>query len=90
MANPVTIICPEDEWKKVASSVTIGQVKKLSKKPSLYLETYRTAGATAPTSITEGAIIFRENDYESISASAAIDVYIMARGNDGKVRVDLP
>jgi hypothetical protein len=90
MANPVQVFCPRNTWKRVAQNVTVGQIKKLNKKPANYLETYRDTGQTAPTDQTEGVPIFLQNNYEGISASSAIDIYIMAVGKDGKVRVDLP
>ena len=89
MANPVIVDCPEGEWTSVATNVTTGQIKKIGKKPNLYLETYRMTGNAAPTSQTEGAPAFQISDSEQISATAGIDVYIMAVGADGRVRVDL-
>ena len=89
MANPVAVICPADTWKKVATNVTIGSIKKLSKKPALYIATYKTTGAAAPSSKLAGNKIFMQDDEESISSSSAIDVYVMAIGRAGKIRVDL-
>ncbi len=90
MANPTAIACPQDTWKKVATNITIGQIKKISSKPAKYLETYRQTGQNAPTSRLAGIPIFLQNNYESVSSSSAIDVYVMAVGNNGKIRVDLP
>jgi hypothetical protein len=88
MANPVFVDCPADTWQLVASNVTAGQVKKADNTPGQYLETYRTTGGAAPTEISEGIPCFVSRYSEPISASAGIDVYIMARGKDGRVRVD--
>jgi len=90
MAEPVRVSCPEGEWKKVATNVITGQVKKINGKPYKYLETYRMTGSSAPALQTEGVTIFLNTNSEEISASAAIDVYIMAVGEDGEVRVDIP
>lgn len=89
MANPVTVDCPQDTWTIVAQNVTAGQIKMLTKGP-VYLETYRMTGEDAPTESSEGVAIFLDTYAEVISASAAIDVYVMARGSAGKVRADLP
>jgi len=86
MANPELIDCLVDTWTKVASNVTMGNVWK---KNSLaeYYQTYRTAGADAPTNREDGVVF---NDLMiPISAQAGIDVYIYCHGQDGKVRVDL-
>ena len=89
MANPVIISLDADTWTKVASNVTGGQVKKLDTRPNLYLETYRTSGDPAPTDLSEGVPCFVGRYSEEISASAGIDVYIMAVGQNGRVRVDV-
>jgi hypothetical protein len=89
MANPVIVSCPSGEWTKVATNVTAGQIKKLKTDPNKYLETYRTSGDPVPTETLEGVPIFLENFSETISASAGIDIYIMAVGANGSVRVDL-
>jgi hypothetical protein len=90
MANPVIVPCPAGDWTKVATNVTTGQIKKLKTDPNKYLETYRTSGDPVPTEATEGVPIFIESYSETISASAGIDVYIMAVGANGSVRADLP
>lgn len=89
MADPTRVTCTANTWKKVASNVTSGQVGKLNKRPNLYLQTYRMSGNAAPTSGTEGIPVFVNSDSEEISAAAGIDIYIMAVGNDGEVRVDV-
>lgn len=90
MANPIIVTCDENVWTKVATNVTEGQVKKIDNKPHRYLETYRMTGNAAPTDREEGIPAFMTAYSELISASAGIDVYIMAIGDNGKVRVDLP
>ena len=89
MANPVSVPCTAGEWTPVAINVTTGQIKKLDSRPNLYLETYRMTGGDVPASRSEGVPIFLGTNAETISAAAAIDVYIMAIGADGRVRVDL-
>ena len=90
MANPVSIECLANIWTLVASNVTAGQVKRLDKRPGAYLETYRMTGGAAPTEQREGVPCFAGTDSAVIEAANAIDVYIMAVGSDGWVRVDVP
>lgn len=89
MANPVLVNCAIGVWTPVAVNVTTGQIKKLDSRPNLYFETYCMTGNPAPTSRAEGVPMFQNSNAEEISASAAIDVYIMAVGADGRVRVDV-
>jgi len=90
MADPVSVVCAQDVWTLVATNVTAGYIKRLSKRPNLYLENYRMTGAAAPTLRTEGIPIFIGKISEEIQAAAAIDVYIMAINGAGLVRVDIP
>jgi hypothetical protein len=90
MANPVTVTCSAGVWTRVALNVTAGGVKRINKAPNLYLETYRMTGGAAPTDQAEGVEIFTQGPAEIIAAAHAIDVYVMAVGRDGAVRVDLP
>ena len=89
MANPVPVDIPENTWTKVATAVTAGKIKRLGVLPNLYIETYRDTGDPAPTDQNEGAVMFYNGNTEEITATAAIDVYIMALGANGKVRVDI-
>jgi hypothetical protein len=85
MPNPKIVSCPENTWTLVAENVTTGYVKTKIKHPNIYLETYRLTGGTPPTDQSEG-IPF--DKIAEISSSVAIDVYIMAVGSNGSVRVD--
>lgn len=89
MADPARITCPADEWTKVATNVTSGQVNRLNKKPNLYLQTYRMTGNEAPIDKGEGIPIFVEPNDNRIESAAGIDVYIMAVGQDGEIRIDV-
>jgi hypothetical protein len=89
MADPARITCNADEWTIVATNVTSGQVNRLNKKPNLYLQTYRMTGNAAPTDITEGVPVFVDSESEEIASAAGIDVYIMAVGQDGEIRIDV-
>ena len=89
MANPSFITCKKNVWKKVCENVTSGQIWKADKEPNLYIHTYRTHESAGPTDRLEGMPIFQNTISESISASAGIDVYIMALEHNGKVRVDI-
>jgi len=88
MADPVFVDCTADAWVPVATNVITGQIWKASNAPRLYLQTYRMTGGAAPTDQAEGVpALISGNDV--ISATAAIDVYIMAVGAAGRVRVDV-
>ena len=86
MANPVIVACPKDVWTVVAVNQTAGIIHILKTDPDVYYQTYRLTGGGAPTTFPE-AVPFVES--LQISASAAIDVYISTKGEDGSVRVDL-
>jgi len=86
MANPVFVdITPKETWVKVADNVTTGQVWVISGNVE-YLQTYRDAGDPAPTLRSDGVDL---EEVAWISATAGIDVYVMALGDVGRVRVDL-
>jgi len=89
MADPVLIPVVKGSWVPVATNVTTGQLWRIIKTAS-YLMTYRMAGNPVPTLETEGVPIFVNGEISApISAVAAIDVYLWARGVDGKIRADL-
>jgi hypothetical protein len=90
MANPTYKNLKSNTWTLVAENVTAGFIRRLSNKPNKYTSVYRETGDAAPTNRTEGIHIFLSSNSEEISATSGIDVYIMAVGNRGKVRVDLP
>jgi len=90
MPNPVEVACPADVWTIVATNVTAGSIKKLDTRPTKYLETYRLTGGAVPTEATEGSVCFNKSEYAIIdSPLAAIDVYIMAVSQAGRVRRDV-
>lgn len=90
MADPILVEIPKDVWTKVATGVTNGMIHKKASINSVYLQTYRETGGTAPTLIDEGVELFKGNELsEEINMSVPIDVYIRCVGADGKVRVDL-
>lgn len=87
MANPIVINCTKNKWKRVASDINFGNIKKLTH--DNYIETYRMHGDPAPTTPEEGFRLFLQKDSEFVFSWDNIDVYIMAVGAAGKVRVDL-
>lgn len=87
MADPAITALVADTWTKVATNVTGGLIHILDNTPKAYIHTYRDTGGLAPTTTVE-AVGFT-GVTEEISASAGIDVYIMAVGAAGSVRVDL-
>lgn len=88
MADPLIIALTKDVWTKVATNVTSGQVHITRSAPSIYEQTYRDTGGSAPTNEVD-AIKFDPSGTEVISSSLGIDVYIKAKGVAGAVRVDL-
>lgn len=84
--NPVVVECAKNTWVKVATSQIAGFVYILNDKPSAYYQTYRVTGQSAPTDLSE-AVPF--TDFLKIEATAAIDVYVYAKDENGSVRVDL-
>lgn len=90
MANPVFVDCPANTWTLVATAVFSGQLWRARTSVN-YLHTYRETGDPAPTESSEGMKIFQdgEPDFEPISSSNSIDVYIYAIGSDGRVRIDV-
>jgi hypothetical protein len=92
MANPEFKDLPKDVFTKItpAGGVTTGQVHRIEKLPKKYLQTYKLTGETAPANDPAlGVPLFQQGISEQISSSAAIDVYIMPIGKDGRVRVDV-
>lgn len=86
MADPVLVdITPANAWQKVATNVKSGQVWVINGNVE-YLQTYRDTGQPAPTLRSEGVDL---EEVAWISATAGIDVYVMAIGDVGEVRVDL-
>ena len=96
MAAPVVIATPANVWTKVATNVTSAIIRKCdtikSKAPTVYLVTHRLTGAGAPTvaNQNEGVKMFQVNpEVETLSSTAAMDVYVFVRPVDGELRIDL-
>lgn len=90
MANPAFVACTKDVFIKVATNVTTGQLHRKSSSPSGYLQTYKLTGEAAPADNADlGVRMFLDAEAEPISSSAAIDVYVMCQGADGRLRVDV-
>ena len=88
MANPTIVNCAADTWVKVATNVTNGQIHVKDTSPR-YLSTYRVTGDPAPTDDADSVQLFASTPYSYISSTVAIDVYVKAIGEAGKVRVDI-
>jgi len=89
MANPVIVdITPKDTWVKVATAVTYGEVWVINNDPN-YLHTYKLTGEAAPNDTTDRPKAVNLDINASIAHDALIDVYVMATGAVGQVRVDL-
>lgn len=92
MADPVVTALALDTWVKVATAKAAGQIHIITTAGSngeniVYLQTYRETGGVAPTLKTEGVPLVQLST--SIQSSFDIDVYIMATGAAGSVRVDV-
>jgi hypothetical protein len=91
MADPSIVPVVGNNFTKVATNVTSGQIHILDTSP-YYVYTYRMNGQPAPT---YPADLDECTDFVgksmSISAAAAIDVYLATAKDDGggSVRVDL-
>ena len=101
MANPLVVnINTEWVWQKVATSVTSGNIYRLTTDVDYY-QTYRLTGVAAPSNPTLGTLqdeavrMFGIDNPEPIGHSEAIDVYILVKYDktlalrNGKVRVDV-
>ncbi len=88
MTAPSVHTITADTWVKVATNITTCVIWKMSSKPNVYMQTYRMTGGAAPTDLSDAVPIFQGIDYMTITAAAAIDVYIYAKNVNGKVRVD--
>ena len=86
--NPLVVPCPKGVWTMVAENTQSATIHKLSLEPSVYKQTYRISGRTAPTDDLDAIKIFETATSHVFSHSPGIDVYIKAIGNDGKIRLD--
>ena len=89
MADPVIVPIVKDTWTLVALNQTTGMVHILDVGPDNYAYTYRDTGGAAPANPATDDEAISFNPSLQISAAAGIDVYVMTRGKNGSVRVDL-
>lgn len=94
MADPAFIDLPSDEWTKIATNVTTGQVHLVNTDPNIIKHTYRDNGSaddplvTDPNGLT-GTPVFVGTIIEQIQSSVGIDVYLFPVKKASRVRVDL-
>ena len=88
MANPVFTDITANTWTKIATNVTSGKIRIVTRSAS-YLSTYRITGDGPPLDKSDGFQIFTKEDFEDILSSFAIDVYLYCPEKAGRVRVDL-
>jgi len=86
MADPVLVPCPANQWTKVATGVSTGQLWK-QKTDLEYWTTYRATTNPAPTDLSDAQPWVGQS--AKISAPSAIDVYVYPKKKAGSVRVDL-
>lgn len=89
MANPAIKQLTADTWALVAENVTGGKLNRINTYPNKYIFTYRTTGDTAPVNQSEGVPIFQDSNTAIIETDSGIDVYVMALGQNGTIRVDV-
>jgi len=87
MADPTIVTLTRDTWVKVASSVTSATIDIRKSEPLPVYQTYRMAGGSAPTDMTDATIC----DYpqQLVQTGAAIDVYMYAQGWATTAKVSL-
>ena len=91
MPNPnFPVNCPKDQYTKIATNVTSGNVHKM-KTDADYLQTYRLTAEAAPTLKNEAVRMFVDNPEEEMirNSPAAIDIYVWCCNEDGILRVDV-
>jgi hypothetical protein len=72
----------------VASGITNGILYNFTPNVEI-MQTYRMSGNSAPSSGSDGIHAFDPEGVAYISHSQPIDVYLMAHGSAGTVRVDV-
>ena len=87
MANPVEFNIPKETITKVATDVVTGILHKRFE--TVYKQSYRLTGESAPTDPSEFVVLFDEKTQEEISSSDPIDVYVYCPVSTGKIRADL-
>ena len=85
-SNPDTVTCTKDAWVKAADSVENCVIHKMDNKPSRYFHTYRVEDDTAPSDLSD-AVEF-DTPQVLCNFDEPCDVYIFAKDDAGKVRVD--
>jgi hypothetical protein len=88
MADPALIAVTKDQWVKVATNVTAGQLHIKDTSPDNYFWTYRMTTNPAPTLRDEGVLMLW-GEPGQISFSAGVDIYVWCVGADGRVRLDV-
>lgn len=89
--DPVMVDCPKDVWTRLNASLPGGDEKVLSATVHFqktnqvtYFFTFR-AGGDAPTG--DDAIMVRDTSF-NLANTVAVDLYILCRGGDGRVRLE--
>lgn len=91
--NPVLVECPKDTWQKIATSVTVGTIKRTesekSKYPTAYLYTYRITGDTTAISDNEAVVMFENNDIFVLDYDLPVDIHVKAVNAIGELRLNI-
>lgn len=85
MADPAVVPCAANAVVEVATNVTSITPRFLSFQPKGYAWTYVSTGGTKPTDTSQ---MVQLRDGETLSFSAAADVFVVAQGEAGSLRVD--
>lgn len=87
MASSIEVRFPKDQWYKVTTAVSNGNISKIEDS-AVYRYTYVATGAEAPPEDKRG-VAWTEKTLIIDSISGSIDVYIKATNKDGIVEVML-
>jgi hypothetical protein len=89
-SNPAVVACAKNTWVKVATGILSGVIYRLNVMPEVYVQTIRLTGGAAPTDLSDAAQIFVDGAKAAVvNSEASVDVYVMACGAAGSVRVDV-
>ena len=93
MATPTFKDLPADEWTKIATNISAGQVHLVDTTANVIRSTYvQPSGGAAPADVQAlGVPAFQNGTTERMSAGSGsgMDVYLRPEGVASRVRVDI-
>jgi hypothetical protein len=88
MGEPVIKSCLAGAWTLAIENETSALIHIKDTSPEKYLHTFRTAGDPAPTPGDVSDALPIRGGSAKLSTTTSVDVYIMAVGKNGAVRID--